>query len=399
MTSGDLAEAVVDLDAVAHNVGVFRSATAADVMAVVKADAFGHGLAPVARAALAAGATWLGVTSATEALLVRSEGITAPVLSWLHGPGTDFERLITADVDISVPEAGYLDAVAEAARSAGPARVHLKIDTGMARNGAIATDWPALAARAAAYEREGLLEVRGVWSHLAGANSQVAAFRAALAVAQAAGLRPRLRHLANSAATLSDPDTHFDMVRVGLGIYGVEPVPHQRYGLRPAMTLRTSVIMTKRVPAGTGVSYHHTHTTSRSTTLALIPMGYADGIPRGVDGRAEVLLNGRRCPIVGRVSMDQSVVDAADLPVRIGDPVVVLGPGDRGEPTAADWARWAGTNPNEILTGIGARVPRRHLSLSRQREEAADRTPGGPRERSPAATPAERGSYSEGIVR
>lgn len=361
--TGELAEAVVDLDAVAHNVRVIRSATAAEVMAVVKADAFGHGMAPVARTALAAGATWLGVTSATEALRLRADGITAPILSWLHGPGTDFGRLIAAEVDISVPAIAYLDAVA----AAGRARVHLKIDTGMARNGAAAADWPALVARAAAYERAGRLEVRGIWSHLAEAGSQVAAFREALAVARSAGLRPRWRHLANSAAALSDQDTHFDMVRAGLGVYGVEPVPDRAYGLRAAMTVRTSVILTRRVPAGTGVSYHHTHTTTRPTTLALMPMGYADGIPRGVDGRAEVLLGGRRCPVVGRVSMDQAVVDAGNLPVRAGDPVVVLGPGDDGEPTAAEWARWAGTNPHEILTGIGARVPRRHLSLVRGR--------------------------------
>jgi alanine racemase len=355
----ELAEAVVDLGAVAHNVGVIRSATAAEVMAVVKADAFGHGMAPVARTALENGATWLGVTSATEALQIRAEGITAPVLSWLHRPGTDFERLIAADVDISVSALAYLDAIA----AVGGARVHLKVDTGLARNGARPDTWPALVARAAAHERAGRLEVRGIWSHLAEAGSQVAPFRAAIAAAEAAGLRPRLRHLANSAAALSAPDTHFDLVRAGLGIYGVEPVPNRRYGLRPALTLRTTVILTKRVPAGTGVSYHHTHTTSRATTLALIPMGYADGIPRGVDGRAQVLLHGRRCPIVGRVAMDQCVVDAGDLPVRLDDPVLVLGPGDHGEPTAAEWGRWAGTNPHEILTGIGARVPRRHISL------------------------------------
>jgi alanine racemase len=355
---------VVDLDAVAHNVGLIRSATAAEVMAVVKADAFGHGMVPVARTALDSGATWLGVTSATEALQLRAAGLTAPVLSWLHGPGTDFDPLIAASVDISVSALPYLDAVAESAVRVGPVGVHLKLDTGLARNGAAAADWPALVERAAMLERQGVLEVRGVWSHLAEAGtSQVAAFRAGLAVVQSAGLRPRLRHLANSAAALSDPDTHFDLVRAGLGIYGVEPIPHRRFGLRPAMTVQTSVVLTKRVPAGTGVSYHHTYRTSRATTLALIPLGYADGVPCGVDGRAQVLLHGRRCPIAGRVAMDQCVVDAGDLPVRIGDPVVVLGPGSLGEPTAAEWARWARTNPHEILTGIGARVPRRHLSL------------------------------------
>src|SRR5690242_6185300 len=164
--TGELAQAVVDLDAIAHNVGVLRSATAAEVMAVVKADAFGHGMVPVARAALAAGATWLGVTSATEALRLRADGITAPVLSWLHGPGTDFERLIAADVEISVPSVGHLDAVAAAVRSRAVG-VHLKIDTGMARSGAAVSDWPDLVARAAELERGGVLEVRGVWSHLA----------------------------------------------------------------------------------------------------------------------------------------------------------------------------------------------------------------------------------------
>lgn len=366
--TGELAEAVVDLAAIAGNVERIAGATTAAVMAVVKADGFGHGAVPVARAALAGGATWLGVTSAAEALELRAAGLTAPVLSWLHGPRTDFAALAAAEVDVSVAAPELLDAVAAAARATGrTAQVHLKIDTGMSRHGATAEGWPELVAWARKYEREGVLAVRGLWSHLATADSspygvtaQTAAFAEAVAYARDAGLDPELLHLANSAAAFTAPHTHFDLVRAGIAVYGVEPVPDRAFGLRPALTLRTQVIMAKRVPAGTGVSYRHTHVTDRPTTLALIPLGFADGIPRGVDGRAQVLLGGRRLPIIGRVAMDQCVVDAGDLDVRIGDPVTVLGPGDSGEPTAADWAAWAGTNPHEILTGIGTRVPRHH---------------------------------------
>ncbi|GAA2385770.1 alanine racemase [Catellatospora methionotrophica] len=366
--TGEQAEAVVDLAAIAGNVERIAGATSAAVMAVVKADGFGHGAVPVARAALSGGATWLGVTSATEALELRTAGLTAPVLSWLHSPATDFAALLAADVDVSVAAPELLDAVAAAARATGrTARVHLKIDTGMSRHGATADGWPELVAWSRKYEREGVLRVRGVWSHLATADSspygvtaQTAAFTEAVAYARDAGLDPELLHLANSAAVFTAPRTHFDLVRAGIAVYGVEPVPGRAIGLRPALTLRTQVIMVKRVPAGTGVSYQHTHVTSRPTTLALIPLGFADGIPRGVDGRAQVLLGGRRLPIIGRVAMDQCVVDAGDLDVHLGDPVTVLGPGDDGEPTAADWAAWAATNPHEILTGIGTRVPRRH---------------------------------------
>ncbi|MFC7247557.1 alanine racemase [Catellatospora aurea] len=366
--TGELAEAVVDLTAIEGNVGRIAGATTAAVMAVVKADGFGHGAVPVARAALAGGATWLGVTSAAEALELRGAGLAAPVLSWLHSPRTDFAALAAADVDVSVAAPELLDAVAAAARATGrPAQVHLKIDTGMSRHGATAAGWPELVAWARKYQREGVLAVRGVWSHLATADSspygvtaQTAAFTEAVAYARDAGLEPELLHLANSAAVFTAPHTHFDLVRAGIAVYGVEPVPGRAFGLRPALTLRTEVIMTKRVPAGTGVSYQHTHVTERPTTLALIPLGFADGIPRGVDGRAQVLLGGRRLPIIGRVAMDQCVIDAGDSDVRIGDPVTVLGPGHTGEPTAADWAAWATTNPHEILTGIGTRVPRRH---------------------------------------
>ncbi|MEV4758812.1 alanine racemase [Micromonospora sp. NPDC049559] len=370
-----LAEAVVDLAAIAGNVRTIAAVAGTGLMAVVKADGFGHGAVPVARAALRAGAGWLGVTSTAEALALRSAGITAPVLSWLHRPDDDFGALITAGTDLGVSTASHLHAVAEAARRLGvPAMVQLKADTGLSRNGAGEHDWPELTGWARKYELEGAVRVRGVWSHLADADvpgsprlaRQVAVFEEALTTARAAGLRPDLVHLANSAAALSAPRTRYDLCRIGLALYGVDPFGGDgpgRYGLRAAMTLRADVVNVKRVPAGTGVSYGPEYVTREPTTLALLPLGYADGLPRAAEGRAAVWLAGRRCPIVGRIAMDQCVVDAGDLPVAIGDPAVVFGPerDDRSRPTVAQWARWAGTNPNEILTGIGARVGRRYL--------------------------------------
>lgn len=354
-------------------------------MAVVKADGFGHGAESVARAAIGAGAGWLGVTSSTEALVLRSAGIRVPMLSWLHRPDEDFTALIAERVDVAVSTLTHLHAVAAAAARLGaPAIVQLKADIGLSRNGAGGDDWPELVAWARKYEVEGGVRVRGVWSHLTGADvpgqpglaGQSATFREALRVARDAGLTPELVHLANSAAALSAPQTRYDLCRIGLALYGVDPFDPTgpgRFGLRPAMTLRTSVVNVKRVPAGTGVSYGPDHVTDRATTLALIPLGYADGLSRTCEGRASVWLAGRRCPIVGRIAMDQCVVDAGDLPVALGDPVVVFGgeggeasgggdpSGGGGVPSVGEWARWAGTNPHEVMTGIGARVARVHL--------------------------------------
>lgn len=372
--------ALVDLAAIAHNTRLLAAHTRAQVLVVVKADGFGHGLVPVARAALANGATWLGVTSLAEAHAVREAGLTAPVLSWLHHPEDDFAPAIRAGIEVAAPSRDHLAGIAAAAtRAGGPAAVHLKIDTGMARNGATPDDWPELVTFAAKLEEAGLIRVRGVWSHLAHADlpgpvnvaSQLSRFTDAVAVARAAGLDPDLRHLANSAATFAHPDTHFDLVRAGIAVYGVEPVEGVSYGLVPAMTLRSEVIMVRRVPAGTGVSYRHDYVTDRPTTLALVPLGFADGVPRAAGPRASVLLGGVRRPIAGRITMDQFVVDAGDLPVRPGDEVVVFGPGTAGEPTVSDWAIWAGTNEHEILTGIGGRVPRRY----RGTPAAASRVP------------------------
>ncbi|MEY9962343.1 alanine racemase [Streptacidiphilus sp. MAP12-16] len=372
------AEAVIDLAALRGNIRALRARTgSAAVMSVVKADAYGHGLVPCARAALDAGATWLGVATPEEALGLRAAGITAEqarVLCWLWTPGGPWERVVAANVDISVSGKWALRHVLDAVRATGhPARIHLKADTGLGRNGAQPHDWPALVAAARAAEAEGLLAVVGIWSHFACADepghpanaTQLSAFREALAVAEARGLRPEVRHLANSPATLLMPETHFDLVRAGLAQYGLSPVPEvggpEDFGLRPVMTLQAQLAQVKQVPAGHGVSYGHSYTTAGETTLALVPVGYADGIPRHASGTGPVWIAGKWRTVAGRVAMDQFVVDLGGDRAEAGDLAVLFGPGDRGEPTAEDWARAVGTISYEIVTRIGVRIPRRYV--------------------------------------
>ena len=368
-----MAQAVIDLDAVAHNIRLLAAAAGdAQVMAVVKANGFGHGAVPVARTALRHGASWAGVTSATEALELRAAGIAAPILMWLHSPTETFEDVIQNDIDISVGSLPALMAVADAAqRTKTIAYVHLKADTGLSRGGSPPDEWPDLVTWARKYEAANLVRIRGIWSHLANAEqpgnpslkAQLTQFNRVRAMAAEAGLKAPITHLANSAAALQLPETHFNLVRPGIAVYGVEPVPDVTFGLRPVMTLQAQIILTKRVPAGAGVSYGPDYITDHATTLALLPVGFADGVPRRAGGRAYVALNGRRCQIVGRIAMDQCVVDVGDLPVYAGDTAVLFGPGTSGEATVADWATWAGTNPHEILTGVGARVTRQYLPV------------------------------------
>lgn len=370
------ASAVVHLAAVADNVATIAARTDALVMAVVKADGFGHGSADVARTALAHGATWLGVTSVVEALSLRAAGLRAPALSWLNPVSADFAAAVLGDVDLAVPSAAHLDAVvAAAARVGRPARVHLHLDTGLARDGEEPERWRVLCRRAARAQRSGAVRVVGAMGHLAcaddpghpGNDRGRARFAWGVAVARAAGLRPRLRHLAATAATLTDPRTHLDLVRIGAGLVGIDPSGTTR--LRPAMTLEAPLVSVREVRAGTPVGYGHTWTAPGATTLGLVPLGYADGLPRLASGHAEVLVGGRRRPVVGRISMDQLVVDLGPRAEtgsgpRAGDAVTLFGPGRDGEPTAADWARWAETLEHEIVTGIGSRVTRSVRGLS-----------------------------------
>jgi alanine racemase len=363
-----MTEATVDLGAIAHNTAVCAASTAAEVMAVVKADGFGHGALATAQAALSGGATWLGVATGAEALALRAAGVSAPMLCWIHPHDANLREAVAREVDISVSSVDHLASVVSPGLVP---QVHLKADTGLHRNGSVPADWAQLVDRASALEQEGRIRVRGVWSHLINGEDsaaenmrvQVARFEDALAVARTAGLRPRLRHLANSVATLGTPETHYDLVRPGIGLYGVEPDRDRVYGLRPAMTLRARLVLVKQVPAGSGVSYEHDYVTTRTSTLGLVPLGFADGVPRSAGSRAQVWCGGRRFLVAGRIAMDQFVVDFGEFRPRLGDEVIVFGPGDRGEPTVTEWAEWAGTIPHEIFTGIGARVQRRHVGL------------------------------------
>ena len=363
------AQAVIDLGAVRHNVAVLREkAAGAQLMAVVKADAYGHGMVPCATAALDAGADWLGVAQAAEALQLRKAGIGARVLCLMAVPGEPWEEVIAAGVDVTAGSTAVVEEIARAAMRTGrTARLQLKVDTGLSRGGAPPAEWPAVVDAALAGQAAGHVRVTGVWSHFACADEpghpsirrQLDAFAAALALAEKAGAQPEVRHMANTAATWTLPEAAFDLVRPGGGVYGISTLPGGAPPeLRPAMTLRTRLAQVKRVPAGSGVSYGHRYVTASAATLGLVPVGYADGVPRGATGRITVSVRGRRWPVAGTVCMDQFVLDFGDEQVFCGDEVVLFGPGDNGEPTAQEWGEILGTISYEIVTHVGNRVPR-----------------------------------------
>ena len=356
----------VDLAAVTANVRTIKSRTAGEVMAVVKADGFGHGQVDVARAALAGGATRFGVTSIDEARPLRAAGLTERVLSWLNPVGADFGTALHQDIELGVPGLDHLRAIACGAPGA---RIHLQLDTGMGRDGAEPAEWDRLCRAARDAERREQVRVVGIMGHLPCADQPGHPANAVgrdrfvwgVGVARAAGLRPADHHLAATAATLSDPLSHHTMSRVGAGLVGIDESGTVR--LRPALTLTAPLVTVRSVPAGTPVGYGHTWTTPRPTRLGLIPVGYADGLPRLASHRAQVWVHGARRPVVGRISMDMAVVDLGldtlAPPATAGDTVTVFGPGDHGEPTTADWARWAETLEHEIVTGLSARLQRR----------------------------------------
>ncbi|MGI8994768.1 MAG: alanine racemase [Nocardioidaceae bacterium] len=367
------AEAVIDLDAISANVARLRDHTGGrDLMAVVKADGYGHGLVESARAARVGGASWLGVALLDEALQLRRAGDSGPVLSWLAVPGEAYTEAIRADVEVSAYSDWQLAEIVAGARQVSTrARVQLKVDSGLGRGGALPADWQRLVDQAATAQGGGLVEVTGVWSHLARSDepghpsiaAQTAAFEAAVAYAQSARLEPRHVHLANSGGVLASPSTWFTMVRPGIAIYGVSPFADgaSPVELSAAMTLRATVALVKRAPAGLGISYGHTYTTERETTLALVPLGYGDGVPRHASGRGPVVVRGKRFEVAGRVCMDQFVLDVGDAIAVAGDEAVLFGRADRGEPTAHDWAVAADTIGYEIVTRVGARVPRAYV--------------------------------------
>lgn len=366
-------DVVVDLDAIAHNVRVLcEHAGRAEVMAVVKADGYGHGAAEVGRAALAAGAAELGVATIGEALELRRAGIAAPVLAWLHPPGTDFAPALNADVQIGVSSlrqvADLLDAVE---RTGHTAVVTIKVDTGLNRNGVSAQDYPDVLDAMARATASGAVRVRGVMSHLVSGDEpdnplndlQAQRFSAMLGQARSRGIDFEVAHVSNSPSAMTRPDLGFDMVRPGVAVYGLSPIPELGdMGLRPAMTLRCPVAMVKRLTAGEGVSYGHAWIADSDTAVALIPLGYADGVFRLLGGRIDVLINGRLRRSVGRMCMDQFVVDVGpDADVAVGDEAILFGPGLDGEPTAQDWAELLGTIHYEIVTSPRGRVRRTYI--------------------------------------
>jgi alanine racemase len=376
-------EAIVDLAAIRSNVAALgRHASSADVMAVVKSDGYGHGLLPTAAAALAGGATWLGVGHIAEAVALRAAGVTAPVLCMLAVPDAPHQDAIEAGVDLSAGTAGLVRQVAVAAQRAGRrARLHLKVDTGMSRGGAPLAQWPGVVAAALAEQATGRCEIVGIWSHFACADIpghesvdvQLAAFHDALDQARRLGARPLVRHLANTPALLTRPDSWFDLVRPGGGVTGLctSPGGAPRW-LRPAMTVRTHLVQVKRVAQGTGVSYGHRYVTAAETTLGLIPLGYNEGIPRSGRDKAQVLVRGQRLTISGTVCMNQVVVDAHDVPVAEGDEVVLFGPGDQGEPTAQEWADRLDTISYDIVTRFTGKIPRSYCGVTEAEAAAVD---------------------------
>ena len=384
-------EVVVDLDAIAANAAALVAhVRGARLMAVVKSDGYGHGMVPTAAAAVSGGASWLGVVQIADALALRAAGFTIPVLCLLAAPDARHSEAVAADIDLTVGTAAVVAQVAAAARRAGrQARLHLEADTGMSRCGATAADWPGLVRAALDAEAAGDAVVVGIWSHFACADvpghpsiaAQLAAFDAAVDLAERAGARPEVRHLANTPATLTLPDSWHDLVRPGGAIVGLSTLPGGAPDwLTPAMTVRARLVQTKRVAAGTGVSYGHRHVTKAPATLGVVPLGYNEGIPRLATNTAQMSVHGRRFTVAGTVNMNQTILDLGDLPAQAGDEVIVFGPGTSGEPTAQEWADALGTLSYEIVTRFTGKVPRSYRKVTSAPDQAsgqADEAAGG----------------------
>ncbi|MFN2614321.1 MAG: alanine racemase [Actinomycetota bacterium] len=358
--------AEIDLDAIRANVSRVHAKLANDasLMAVVKANAYGHGDVPVARAALEAGATWLGVILVDEGLRLREAGITVPILLLHEPPAERVDEAIANDLTPVVFSEPGLHCIAGAAeRARATVRVHLKIDTGLNRLGC---PLDRLDDFVRALAKEPHIQIEGVFSHFAHADQprhpfideQLDRFTAALERLQGLGVAPRIRHLANSAASITRPDTHFDMVRLGIAMYGMTPGPDVEFELVPALSLKARAAMVKRCRAGDAVSYGHRYRLDRDGTIVSIPLGYADGWPRALSNNAEVLIAGARHPAVGTVTMDSFMADVGDTDVAIGDEVVLIGEQGSERITADEIAARTGTINYEVTTRISSRIPR-----------------------------------------
>lgn len=372
------AEIVVDVGAIRSNARLLRATAGVPLIAVVKADGYGHGMVESARAAQQGGAEWLATATIEEALALRAAGVEGPLLCWITAPGASYAAAAEAGIDVSAYSVTELDEIAAAlAGRDEPARIQLKVDTGLSRGGAPRATWPEVFARARAGEERGTWRITGLWSHFACADepahpandAQEAAFRDAVALAEEAGLRPDLRHLANSAAAILRPSSRFDAVRCGIAVYGLDPAPGEAtdIGLVPAMTVRAPLVLVKDLAPGDAVSYGHRWTATAPTTVGVVPVGYGEGLPRHAfradapDSAARVGIGGVLRPIRGTVCMDQVVVDLGGDRPEVGSEVVVLGPPAPGVPTAQDWAEACGTINYEIVTRIGGRMTRRYV--------------------------------------
>jgi alanine racemase len=359
----------INLDAIVHNLDVMRArASQAKVMGVVKANAYGHGAIEVARTLERAGVDYLGVADVDEALALREAGIATPILAWLHDPSDDFVAAISASIDLGVANRSQLARISAAAAITGVvAKLHLKIDTGLGRNGSTEAEWLSLLEEVKALGEA--VSVVGIFSHLSTTSreedlAQIEKFDSAVAEVKKLGISFELRHLTASDGSLAYPEAHYEMVRIGVALYGLDPFSTNRaaeYGLIPAMTAVSTVVQVKTVPAGHGVSYNFLLRTKSETNLALIPVGYAEGLPRAASGKAEVFIGGKRYPILSQVAMDQFVLDIGNDPIQVGDEVIIFGDGATGAPSADDLAAAVGTINYEIVTRMGGRFKREYF--------------------------------------
>lgn len=357
--------AYINYQNISNNVAQICELTNKLVMAVVKADAYGHGLINSSQAALLGGAQWLGVALLSEAIEIRKAGITAPLLAWLTPPGADFESAIKNDIDLSISSIQQLQEIYAASLRVGLiARVHLKVDTGMSRSGAL-DEFPELVSELNRLTSANEIELVGTWSHFACADEpahplnaeQIKRFNSALEYMNDENLNPGIRHIANSSAIIGLPEAKFDLVRAGLIIYGLSPtnIPPNNLSLKPAMELRARLLLVKEIPPGATVGYGATVQVTKETKIGIVAFGYADGLPRSTDGSAYFLHNNLPAHLIGRVSMDQCAIDLGiDSSAKAGDEVTIFGE----KLLVNELAKAAGTISYEIVSGIGSRTPR-----------------------------------------
>ena len=366
------ASAEINLSAIADNLKLIKGKTNAQLLAVVKADAYGHGLIQVGKAAEAAGANWLGTALLEEGIALRNSGVKVPIISWLTPLGEDFKTAINLDIDLSISSIELLTEVISAGKVVKKIpRVHIEVDTGMSRGG-VGDDWQLFLTELSKTVKANEINIIGIWSHFARADEpgqamnqeQLNTFEDRIKSASDVGIKPEFIHIANSAAALTNNGAHKNIIRWGIGLYGLSPDINnlgdsKSLKLKPAMRLKAKLHLVKAVKAGVSVGYGGTAITKSDTKLGVVTLGYADGVPRNANNLAGVFVDGKRAPLIGRVSMDQFVVDLGiNSSAKTGDEVIVFGDGSSGEYTADEWAKASGTINYEIVTRIGSRVPR-----------------------------------------